>query len=386
MKKILILASNPKGTATLDLDRELRELREGLRRSPNRDEFKIETREAVRPSDLRRAMLEVQPQIVHFCGHGTGVQGLILEDEDGQERLASTEALSDLFRIFSNQVECVLLNACYSKEQAQSIVHHINYVIGMSREVQDDAAISFTIGFYDAMGAGESVERAFEVGRNAVLFEACERKPKYRKLLLVNDESEVAESLKDFAPILLKKEGLIVVQENPKAARNEQQEMSASQSHGTSETGSHASASSQNDPSNLASSPGSQSMVNNLGNVTFGSGNNAFSFQPTIAGRDIEITSNLSQGVAEQQDFLKALQVLKQAIQNTEQLHPLMKTGAEAEVQKIESEVQKAEVDKNLIAQTVSALKQGLQGIQDLAGPVAAVASLAAKAWGVPVL
>ncbi len=52
-------------------------------------------------------MLEVKPQIVHFCGHGTGNQGLVLEDNDGNEHLASTEALSDLFRIFAEQVECV---------------------------------------------------------------------------------------------------------------------------------------------------------------------------------------------------------------------------------------------------------------------------------------
>ena len=32
MKQILILASNPKGTSVLDLDREIRDIREGLRR------------------------------------------------------------------------------------------------------------------------------------------------------------------------------------------------------------------------------------------------------------------------------------------------------------------------------------------------------------------
>ncbi|WP_414573507.1 hypothetical protein [Nostoc sp. CCY 9925] len=84
MKRILILASNPKGTSVLDLDREIRDIREGLRRSPNRDRFDIEVRGAVRPIDLRRAMLEVEPQIVHFCGHGSGKGGLVLEDDDSR--------------------------------------------------------------------------------------------------------------------------------------------------------------------------------------------------------------------------------------------------------------------------------------------------------------
>jgi hypothetical protein len=34
MKTILVLAPNPKGTSALDLDREIREIREGLKRSP----------------------------------------------------------------------------------------------------------------------------------------------------------------------------------------------------------------------------------------------------------------------------------------------------------------------------------------------------------------
>jgi hypothetical protein len=79
VKKILVLASNPRRTSLLDLNREIRDIREVLRRSLNRDQFVLETREAVRPEDLRRAMLEVKPQIVHFCGHGTGNQGLVEE-------------------------------------------------------------------------------------------------------------------------------------------------------------------------------------------------------------------------------------------------------------------------------------------------------------------
>jgi hypothetical protein len=108
MKTILILASNPDGTSVLDLDREIREIREGLRRSQNRDQFRIEVRGAVRPKDLRRSLLDVTPQIVHFSGHGSGEGGLVLEDDDGNEHLVESEELSGLFEIFANQVECIL--------------------------------------------------------------------------------------------------------------------------------------------------------------------------------------------------------------------------------------------------------------------------------------
>ncbi len=55
--KILILAANPKDTRPLRLDEEVREIEEGLRRAKKRDQFSIQQRWAVRPKDLRQAML-----------------------------------------------------------------------------------------------------------------------------------------------------------------------------------------------------------------------------------------------------------------------------------------------------------------------------------------
>jgi hypothetical protein len=73
MKKILILTANPKNTDKLRLDEEVREIEEGLQRSRRRDQFEIISRWAVRPDDLRRALLDHEPQIVHFSGIGSKV-------------------------------------------------------------------------------------------------------------------------------------------------------------------------------------------------------------------------------------------------------------------------------------------------------------------------
>ena len=72
MKKILILTANPKNSDKLRLDEEVREIQEGLQRSRSRDQFEIISKWAVRPDDLRRALLDHEPQIVHFSGHGAG--------------------------------------------------------------------------------------------------------------------------------------------------------------------------------------------------------------------------------------------------------------------------------------------------------------------------
>jgi hypothetical protein len=69
---ILIFAANPKNTSQLRLDQEVRDITEALKLSIHRDNFALDTRWAVRSRDVQRAMLEKNPRIVHFCGHGEG--------------------------------------------------------------------------------------------------------------------------------------------------------------------------------------------------------------------------------------------------------------------------------------------------------------------------
>jgi hypothetical protein len=166
--KILFIASNPLTTSRLRLDEEVREIEEGLLRAKYRGQFELHSRLAVRPKDIRRALLDYGPHIVHFSGHGKK-GALLVEDEGGSTAAVSSKALSGLFELFSGQVECVLLNSCYSAEQATDISKHINYVVGMQKKIKDKAAIEFAVGFYDALGAGKSVEQAFRFGCNAIL-------------------------------------------------------------------------------------------------------------------------------------------------------------------------------------------------------------------------
>ena len=97
--KILILAANPKDTSRLRLDEEVREIENGLQRAQHRENFEVKQKWAVRVQDIRRAMLDVQPNIVHFSGHGEGETGIKLEDEAGETHLVSTEALAGFFKI-----------------------------------------------------------------------------------------------------------------------------------------------------------------------------------------------------------------------------------------------------------------------------------------------
>ncbi|MDZ7950490.1 CHAT domain-containing protein [Nostoc sp. DedQUE09] len=168
MKKILLLSANPKNTDKLRLDEEVREIQTALRQAKNRAQFEILTELALRVDDLHRVLLEHEPAIVHFSGHGAGNHGLALENNSGQMQLVSTESLARLFGLFQDKIECVLLNACYSETQALAIHQHIDYVIGMNQTIGDKAAIKFAIGFYNALGASRPYEDCFEFGCTSV--------------------------------------------------------------------------------------------------------------------------------------------------------------------------------------------------------------------------
>lgn len=168
MKRILILAANPSDSSRLRLDKEVREIQDVLRRAKQRELFEIKTSSATRPSDIQQELLDYTPQIVHFCGHGTGTQGLVFEDNNGKSQFVSSRALANLFKLFSDQVECVVLNACYSDVQAEAIVKHIDAVIGMVQPIGDTAAIRFSEGFYRGIGNGKNIEFSYRLGLNSL--------------------------------------------------------------------------------------------------------------------------------------------------------------------------------------------------------------------------
>ncbi|MEM8723134.1 MAG: CHAT domain-containing protein [Cyanobacteria bacterium P01_G01_bin.39] len=188
---ILVLASNPQGTQQLRLNPEIREIEDALDQGQKGDRFDLRSRVAVRVDDLQKSIAKSQARIVHFCGHGAGSPGLVLETDDGQQQLLNTSAIADLFALFKNQVDCVVLNACYSEEQAQEIRKHINYVFGTKKAIRDDAAIAFSKGFYEALGNGKTIKEAFDWGKNRIQLDIYQQESEdSRKLVPIFAESE----------------------------------------------------------------------------------------------------------------------------------------------------------------------------------------------------
>ncbi|GAA3693160.1 hypothetical protein GCM10022268_00140 [Sphingomonas cynarae] len=163
-KRVLVVTANPDGETgkALRIDKEIRAIKGAFNRTPGN--VHVEPLTAATIDDLRRALLNQQFDIIHFAGHADH-DGISLLDEAGSEVTLSYGALAELTRRQKN-VQCVVLNACHSMSAIEEAFAPL--VVGMMDEIDDEAAVAFAIGFYDAIAAQRSPDDAFEEGVLAV--------------------------------------------------------------------------------------------------------------------------------------------------------------------------------------------------------------------------
>ena len=181
---ILFLAANPSGTSRLAFDEECAAIERELRMTDGRDDFDFRSKWAVTADEMMRHLNELCPMVIHFSGHGysgtTGwsstsrrhVQmvdsddeiggGIYLQDEYGNPQIVTARALKMMIKAAAASARVVVLNACYSSLQANALRTIVDCVVGMTGAIRDDAARSFAVGFYRALGNRRSVGNAVE--------------------------------------------------------------------------------------------------------------------------------------------------------------------------------------------------------------------------------
>ncbi len=214
--KILILEANPH--QDLRLNEEIRDLQNVIQESRDREEFDIRIELEVKSTELKQLIKQYKPNIVHFCGHGAGEDGLVFRDCK-----IGADTLSHLLESCQHYLQCVVLNSCYSEVQANEIVKYIPYVIGINNTIADKDAIAFSMGFYSALGYGRSFQYAHRCGckaienlknsngflnQKAIAEERRRLAPieEIRKFVPINDVSEASITLEHLKPVFKKKE------------------------------------------------------------------------------------------------------------------------------------------------------------------------------------
>lgn len=180
IERILFLGASPMDRPRVSLGRQVREISESLKRARLREHFDFMFFQAVTPKMFQRHLLdqEVIPRYVHFAGFAVENDpqlgsGLIMENDEGGTQLVPENSLPQLFALFE-PVDCLLINAAFSGAAAHASAEVVEFVVGIDGDWNDKAAILFATGFYDALGAGRSIEDAVNFGRNALLMEGID--------------------------------------------------------------------------------------------------------------------------------------------------------------------------------------------------------------------
>ncbi len=168
---VLFFASNPRDQAQLSLDEEVRSIKEMISKSRHRDVVKFESCWAVRPGDILQYINQYQPTIVHFSGHGSSNDELVLMDNNSNTKLVSLDAIVQAMSVANDNLRLVFFNTCHSKNQAHSVVEYIECAIGMNTTITDKAAQVFAAQLYSSIGFGLSIDKAFNQAKAALMLE-----------------------------------------------------------------------------------------------------------------------------------------------------------------------------------------------------------------------
>jgi hypothetical protein len=180
-RTILFLAANPRDTPQRALDEECKAIEHELRLTSGRDAFELVSRWTVSVDDLMRYLNELSPTVLHFSGHasrcaadggsptaGAGARdvesrraaGVVLHGQDRAQHV-DVDALARMIKSASPDTRLVVLNACHSAAVADSLCRVVDCVIAVDGALEDDAARSFAVGLYRALGNHCSVGNAF---------------------------------------------------------------------------------------------------------------------------------------------------------------------------------------------------------------------------------
>lgn len=180
--RILAVASAPRGTTPLELEREARNLGEALQK-----DGRLTVLPLAGPTleETVRTLKRERPHILHFMGHGdfdqtTGEGHLLFEDGAGGAKAVDGALWTELLVEFRSHLRLVVLNACRTGQMPRSgqapgatvgaalSLRGFPAVVAMQFPIADEDAIRFSKVFYESLAAGEPVDVATGEGRRAI--------------------------------------------------------------------------------------------------------------------------------------------------------------------------------------------------------------------------
>lgn len=160
--KVLFMFATPKNLSSLDVNRESN----NVKTEAFGKDLLIDIYPHVDKDGMIDAVSHLQPDIIHYSGHGRTGGLEFIDPVSGNAATIQTSYLAEMFEVFAEiGVKCVVLNSCWSAEQAKAISAYKIAVVGMLRPIKDEAAIKFSKDFYGLLVSNNPLERIFKLVR-----------------------------------------------------------------------------------------------------------------------------------------------------------------------------------------------------------------------------
>ena len=183
--QILVVVSNPKDSADLNVEKEWEILQEAVQEIEKKGLLKLTKLESPTLIALQEELdlnkVGKEYHALHFIGHGgfdkdTGQGTLIFEDKNQKSHSVSSEQLGTILDDHDS-LRLAFLNACEGARSegdsftgvAQTLVKRgISAVIAMQFKITDNSAITLAQRFYEGLAAGRDVDTALTIARKSI--------------------------------------------------------------------------------------------------------------------------------------------------------------------------------------------------------------------------
>lgn len=162
--KVFLFASNPEDAQTVRSEDEVTELQHVFSRVSN-DRVQFKPFPAIAFEHIGEEIAQGKPDIVHFVAHGE-TDGLWVSERGDPVKLTA-ESFLDVMGDYRPKL--VYLNACNSSAIAKNIAKKVQFSIGTTAKIQNDAAIKAATAFYRSLLRGQSIQAAYNTARAVAL-------------------------------------------------------------------------------------------------------------------------------------------------------------------------------------------------------------------------
>ncbi|MCG9889587.1 MAG: tetratricopeptide repeat-containing serine protease family protein [Thermosynechococcaceae cyanobacterium MS004] len=170
-RTILILPSNPKKIEHAIWKQNHKEIRDALRRAKNGKQFYLEERSDISASELSQELSAIEPYIINIFGRDSGIEKLAIEENPEKNSLQEprkSKLIAELLQLHNRSIKCIVMNRCYSEIQAKEIVQYVDFLIGVSDELEDSKSSIFIEEFYYQLGCDRTIRDAYKLSCNLV--------------------------------------------------------------------------------------------------------------------------------------------------------------------------------------------------------------------------